>query len=163
MKILALLVLCLAAVGVLWPIALYVNDEVLSRQAPTGRQRLTLLDWLREEQRKPQLEADAAIIFSINDENRKIIDALIEGRRSLRDAADALRALRESKPARLCVKDDRPPEHGVEEYFVRRAFRGAEIALKDDPRRDAILARLHAELDDFLRAGSAALTTSRLQ
>jgi hypothetical protein len=152
MKILVLLVLCLGAVGVLWPIALYFDEEVLSRQDPPAMQHLTLSDWLREEQRKPQLEADAAIIFYINDENRKIIDALIEGRRSLRAAADAMRVVRESKPPHLCVQADCPPEQSVEEYFIRKAFRGAEYTLMYDPRRDAILARLQAELDDYLYA-----------
>jgi hypothetical protein len=155
MKILAMLVLCLGAVGVLWPFALYFDEEVLSRQDPPGMQHLTLSDWLREERRRPQLEADKTILARLIDENVVIIDALIEGRLSLHAAADALRALRESKPPRLRTKEDRPPEHGVEEYFVRMAFRGAEIALKDDPRRDAILARLQAELDDFLCAQEA--------
>ena len=117
--------------------------------------RLTLSDWLHEERRRPQLEADAAIIFRINDENVAIIDALIDGRLSLRAAADAMRVVRESKPAHLCIKEkeDRPPQQSVEEYFVRRAFQGAEYTLMDDdPRRDAVLERLQAELDDFLYA-----------
>ncbi|HEY7153401.1 MAG TPA: hypothetical protein VH575_05535 [Gemmataceae bacterium] len=152
MRIFALLVLCLGAFGVLWPIALYFDEEVLSRQDPPDMRHLTLSDWLREEWRKPQLEADAAIIFHINGENRKITADLIEGRRSLCDAADALRALRESKPAHLCSAEDHPPEQFVEEYFVRRAFQGAEYNLRDDPRRNAVLERLQAELDDFLCA-----------
>ena len=152
MKIVTLLVLCLGAFGVLLPIAFYVNDEVLGSP---GRQHLTLSDWLHEERRIPQLEADKTILSRLIGENAVILDALIEGRLSLRAAADALRALRESKPAHLCSKDDRPPEQSVEEYFVRRAFRGAELALRDDPRRDAILERLQAELDDFLCAQEA--------
>ncbi|HEY7155917.1 MAG TPA: hypothetical protein VH575_18280 [Gemmataceae bacterium] len=139
----------------LLPIALYIDREFLSRQDPLGMRNLTLSDWLREEQRKPQLEADVAIIFHINDENRKITDDLIEGRLSLRAAAKAMRAVCESKPARLCVPaDDPPPEQSVEEYFVRRAFRGAEITLRmmDDPCRDEVLARLQAELEDYLYA-----------
>ena len=152
MKILALLVFCLGMFGVLLPIALYFDGEVLSRQDPPGMQHLTLSDWLREERRGPQLEADAAILFHINDENRKIMADLIEGRLSLRAAADAMRAVRESKPPHLCAKMDRPPEQSVEEYFVRRAFRGAELDLMGDPRCDAILARLQAELDDYLHA-----------
>jgi len=152
MKIVTLLVLCLGAFGVLLPIAFYVNDEVLGSP---GRQHLTLSDWLHEERRIPQLEADKTILSRLIGENAVILDALIEGRLSLRAAADALRALRESKPAHLCSKDDRPPEQSVEEYFVRRAFRGAELALRDDPRRDAILERLQAELDDFLCAQDA--------
>jgi hypothetical protein len=155
MKTLALLVLCLGALGVLWPIVLYFDEEVLSRQDPPGMQHLTLSDWLREERRGPQLEADGAIMFHVNDEDRKITADLIEGRLSLCAAADALRAVRDSKPARLRAQDDYPPERASEEYFVRRAFRGAEIELRDDPRREAILARLQAELDDFLCAQAA--------
>ena len=115
-------------------------------------QPLTLSDWLRENQRTSQLNADAPILFHLNDASTKIIAELIEGRLSLCAAAQALRAVRESKPAHLRIKEDRPPRQSVEEYFVRRAFRGAELDLKDDPRRDAILARLHAELDDYLYA-----------
>jgi hypothetical protein len=152
MKSFGLLVFFLGAFGILLPAALNFGDEILSKYESPGVERLTLSDWLHEEQRRPQLEADAAIIFHINDENRKIISELIEGRLSLRAAADALRAVRESKPARLSSVNDCPPEQFAEEYFVRRAFRGAEITLKDDPRRDAVLARLHAELDDFLYA-----------
>jgi hypothetical protein len=152
MKIVTLLVLCLGAFGVLLPIAFYVNDEVLGSP---GRQHLTLSDWLHEERRRPQLEADKTTLSRIIGENVVIIDALIEGRLSLRAAADALRALRESKPAHLCSAEDHPPQQLVEEYFVRRAFRGAEVALRDDPRRDAILERLQAELDDFLCAQEA--------
>jgi hypothetical protein len=140
---------------VLLPIALYIDREFLSRQDPLGMRNLTLSDWLHEEQRKPQLEADVAIIFRINEETRRITDDLIAGRLSLRAAAEATRAVRESKPARLYVPaDDPPPEQSVEEFFVRKAFRGAEITLgmMDDPHRDAILARLQAELDDYLYA-----------
>ena len=110
MKILALLVLCLGAVGGLLPIALYFDDEVLFRQRPPRMQRLTLSDWLHEEQRRPQLEADKTILSHLIDENVVIIDALIEGRLSLCAAADALRAVRESKPAHLRIKEDRPPQ-----------------------------------------------------
>ena len=152
MKTLALLVLCLGALGVLLPIALYFDEEVLSSQGSPGKPRLTLTDWLREERLRPQLEADAAILSRSVDEDIKITAELIEGRLSLCAAADALRALHESKPAHLRIKEDRPPEQSVEEYFVRRAFRGAELDLKGDPHRDAILARLQAELDDYLYA-----------
>ena len=117
-------------------------------------QHLTLSDWLRENQRTSQLNTDAPILFHLNDASTKIIAELIEGRLSLCAAAEALRAVRESKPAHLCTKD-RPPQQSVEEYFVRRAFRGAERDLKDDPHRDAILARLQAELDDYLYAREA--------
>jgi hypothetical protein len=110
MKILALLVLCLGTFGVLLPIALDFDEEVLSRQGSPGRQRLTLSDWLHEERRRPQLEADRAILSRSIDENVVIIDALIEGRLSLCAAADALRAVRESKPAHLRIKEDRPPQ-----------------------------------------------------
>jgi hypothetical protein len=152
MKILTMLVLCLGAFGVLLPIALYFDEEVLSQQGSPGKPRLTLTDWLREERLRPQLEADAAILFHIINEDMKITAELIEGRLSLCAAADAMRALHESKPAHLRIKEDLPPEQSVEEYFVRRAFRGAERDLKDDPHRDAILARLQAELDDYLYA-----------
>ena len=155
MKNLTMLVLCLGAFGGLLPIALYFGDEVLSSQEPPGMQHLTLSDWLRENQRTSQLNTDAPILFHLNDASTKIIAELIEGRLSLCAAADALRALHESKPAHLRIKEDRPPEQSVEEYFVRRALRGAELDLKDDPRRDAILARLQAELDDYLYAREA--------
>ena len=110
MKNLTMLVLCLGAFGGLLPIALYFGDEVLSSQEPPGMQHLTLSDWLHEERRRPQLEADKTIIGRILDENMKIIADLIEGRLSLRAAADALRAVRESKPAHLRIKEDRPPQ-----------------------------------------------------
>jgi hypothetical protein len=153
MKSLGLLVFFLGAFGILLPAALYFGDEILSKYESPGVERLTLSDWLHEEQqRRPQIEADAAIIFHINDENRKIIDALIEGRRSLRDAADAMRLVGESKPPHLCVKADCPPEQFAEEYFIRKAFRSADYTLTDDPRRNAVMARLQAELDDFLYA-----------
>jgi hypothetical protein len=155
MKIFALLVLCLGALGMLFPVAFYFDDEVLSKYEAPGMQHLTLADWLREERRKPQLEADAAIIFNINEENRKTIDALIEGRLSLRDAAEAMRAVRESKPERLCALEDCPPEQFAEEYFIRKAFRCVDYTLMNDPRRKAVLERLQAELDDFLYAQEA--------
>ncbi len=150
MKILALLVLCLGIFAVLLPAALYLSDEILPNPESPYMQRLTLSDWLHEGQRGSQLEADNALFLNLNIENDKIITQLIEGRLSLCAAADAMRAVHENKPARLCVWDDRPPEQSVEEYFVRRTIRWVEAALVDDPRRDAVLMRLQAELDDFL-------------
>ncbi|HEY7158601.1 MAG TPA: hypothetical protein VH575_31950, partial [Gemmataceae bacterium] len=79
MKSFGLLVFFLGAFGILLPAALNFGDEILSKYESPGVERLTLSDWLHEEQRRPQLEADAAIIFHINDENRKIISELIEG------------------------------------------------------------------------------------
>jgi hypothetical protein len=151
MKILALLVLCLGAFGILLPIALYFDGILSSQDAPYMRE-LTLADLLHQGQRGSQLNADMTIMSRINDKNRAIIAALIEGRLSLRAAAAAMREVGESKPAYLRIDEERLPEQAVEEHYVRRAFKWADKTLMDDPRRDAVLIRLQAELDDYLCA-----------
>jgi hypothetical protein len=150
MKLLALVVLCLGAFGIVLPAALYFGDRVLSSGDPPNMQDLTLSDWLREGQRESQLNADGTIISRVNNENVAIIDALIEGRLSLRAAAAAMCAVGENKPAHLRIVEGRLPEQAVEEHYVRRAFKWADYTLIDDPRREAVMTRLQAELDDYL-------------
>jgi hypothetical protein len=150
MKILALLVLCLGAFGIVLPAALYFGDRVLSSGDAPYMRELTLSDLLRESQRESQLNDDGTIISRVNNENRAIIDALIDGRLSLRAAAAAMRAVGASKPAHLRIPEEHLPEQAVEEHYVRRAFKWANYTLTDDPRHDAVLERLRAELDDYL-------------
>lgn len=151
MKPFTTLVLCAGVVAAL-PAALYLADcAYCGQQTPLTRQ-LTLADLLREMRRFEQLESDRAVLNSTTVEKEKIIDDLIEGRVSLCTAGDALRQECESKPPHLREQELCPPGQSIEEYFVRLALLRADGALTDNPRRDVVLARLRAELRDYLYA-----------
>jgi hypothetical protein len=155
MKPLTILVLCVG-VFVLLPLALYLGDWLFSGQQTPLVRRLTLADLLREARRQEQLESDRATLIPIVAERERIINELIEGRCSLPDAADALREACERKPSHLRESYLRASEQSSEEFFVRLAFIRAESAVTDHPRREAILARLRGELQDYLYAQAAA-------
>jgi hypothetical protein len=149
MKPFTTLVACLGTVALLLAALCLADWACSSWQTPQMR-RLSLADLLHETQRRERLEDDRAILMPIVAEREKIVRDLIEGRRSLRDAAAALRHESESKPPHLRESALRPQGQSIEEYFVRLAFLRAENELKDDSRRDAVLTRLRSELQDFL-------------
>jgi len=155
MKPFTTLVLCVGFVAAM-PAALYLADCACSGEQTPLTRHLTLADLLREMRRFEQLESDRAVLNSTTVEKVKIIADLIEGRLSLCAAADALRQECESKPPHLREHELRPPGQSIEEYFVRLAFLRAESELMNDPRREAVLARLRDELRDYLYAQAAA-------
>lgn len=155
MKPFTTLVLC-AGVALALPAAVYLADWTdAGRPAPMSR-NLTLADWLHEMRRFEQLEADRTFLNYTTVEKVTITADLIEGRLSLCAAADALRQECESKPPHLREQALRPPGQSIEEYFVRLALLRADVELTGDPRRDVVLARLRAELRDYLYAQAGA-------
>ena len=155
MKPFTTLVLCAGVVAAL-PAALYLADWAYSGEQTPLTRHLTVADLLREMRRFEQLESDRAVLNSTTVEKVKIIADLIEGRVSLCAAGDALRQECESKPPHLREQELRPPGQSIEEYFVRLALLRADVALADDPRRDAVLTRLRAELRDYLYSQATA-------
>src|SRR4051794_38368865 len=77
---------------------------------------------------------------------RDLVDDLAAGRRTLHDAAAVYAAQRDGYPKSLLTEWMNPsPPVGRRDCVVVLTHVG--VALRDDPRRDAVLARLRAELD----------------
>jgi hypothetical protein len=101
---------------------------------------------IRERER---LEEDRTIIFGRNEGRRNIFAGLIEGRLSLREAANALN------------EDEHRPEHlrlpaflhwlplTKKERYMHLLLILAENRLQSDPRRDEVLKRLRAEFQAY--------------
>jgi hypothetical protein len=155
MKPLTVLLLSFGAF-VLLPVALYISDRVDSSRHKPVREPRTLTDVLHEIRRGEQLETDRGLLFPGISEREKLTNELIEGRISLRVAAMDLREHYERKPPYLRQRVACSPGQTLEEYFLRQVLLWVEVALRDDPRRDAVLARLRSELHKCLDSQSMA-------
>jgi hypothetical protein len=119
-------------------------------------------DWVGEALRRERIDAEREALNRSTAVTRGILTDLVEGRLSLREAADALRAEHESRPRRLQPPYLVRPDSSVEEDYLRWTCRLAEIHLEDSPRRPQVTRRLREELRACLegrpaRAGETAV------
>jgi hypothetical protein len=106
---------------------------------------------LDEEQRRSALlEADRELLRQSIQVNQRIREDLVAGRLSLREAAAALAAENARRPGRLRASTVNFPGATQEEWFARLAVEHLALALANKPGGAAVLARLRAELEDYL-------------
>jgi len=100
---------------------------------------------IRERER---LEQDRALLHQRAGSDRDVIDPLIAGQLSLREAAAALREEDERRPQRLRLPAFKHFLHlSQEERYMRQLLLRVEKALDGDPRQDEVLRRLHEEFE----------------
>ncbi len=104
-------------------------------------------DLIRSVLERERLNSDGAWLFRSSEVTHKIVADLDAGRLTLAEAAAALRAERESRPAWFRVHWKPLPGESVEECYLRQLLWEAESRLERDPRREEILTRLRAEYD----------------
>ena len=85
---------------------------------------------------------------------------LIEGRLTFRQAIAALAEEDARRPPQARSRFDLLPGRNDEERYGRATLICVENRLRDDPRRDAVVARLRAELDDLLAASGGRQPTA---
>jgi hypothetical protein len=143
--------LCLGAVGccALLVAALYVGLTALSacldRVGPPVRCNLA-----EEEQRAAALDADQVLLTRSMRVTQKIREDLVAGRLTLRQAVTALTAENATRPARLRIRTEYFPGDTEEERFARSTVERLGWGLADKPGGATAVARLRAELDEFL-------------
>jgi hypothetical protein len=111
---------------------------------------ISLLHWVEQGSRRERLDADLRETFEGIRVTRGITADLVEGRRTLAEAAAALRAESDSRPPARRLDVRYLPGETTEERFYRLAIALAGVELTGDPRREEVLRRLGAERDDLL-------------
>jgi hypothetical protein len=143
--------LCLGAVGccALLVAALYVGLTALSacmdRVGPPVRCSLA-----EEEQRAAALDADHLLLTRSIQVMEKIREDLVAGRLTLRQAVTALAAENAARPARLRIRTEYFPGDTEEERLAHSTVERVARGLVERPGSATALARLRAELDEFL-------------
>ena len=102
--------------------------------------------WLREVRRREQLQGTRNELVLSMETTRNIVDALAEGRTTLREAANALREERERRPYLILPPPSSLPEEAVEEYYLRSAVEEARLRLEGQPREHEVMRRLQREV-----------------
>ena len=143
--------LCLGAVGccALLVAALYVGLTALSacmdRVGPPVRCNLA-----EEEQRAAALDADRVLLTKSMQVTEKIREDLVAGRLTLGEAVPALAAENATRPARLRIRTVYFPGDTEEERLAHLTVERIARSLDDRPDCGTVLARLRAELEEFL-------------
>lgn len=151
----------LAGITVTLPPALYVADWLFAQRQPSFLPRYTVGDLIRQMRLWEEISADQRIVHQVLSEKLKIVDELIEGRRSLVSAAECIRALDEMKPPHLRIHLEGSIGEFSEDYFLRMTIKHVDISLRGDSRHDVFLARLQAELQEYQRRPTAPLSEPR--
>ncbi len=99
-----------------------------------------------EARRLEQLRADQEVLRRRADLIRSLRADLLEGRRTLREAAAALRAENEAGPPHLDMHVEYLPGRTEEERYCRSVLAQVRAFAAGDSRAPAALARLEAEL-----------------
>jgi hypothetical protein len=102
--------------------------------------------WLREARRRERLSAANGELMRSVEAAQDIVDALAEGRMSLREAARELREEREGRPGLLLPSPTALPEAAIEESYLRSAVEEARLLLEGQPRQQEVMRRLQEEL-----------------
>jgi hypothetical protein len=145
--------LCLGAVacGALLVAALYVGLTALSAcmdgVGPPVRCNLA-----EEEQRAAVLEADHVLLTKSMQVTEKIREDLVAGRLTLREAVTALAAENAARPPRLRIRTEYFPGDTEGERLARSTVERVAKGLAEKPGGAAVIARLQAELKEYLAA-----------
>jgi hypothetical protein len=110
-------------------------------------------NWVRAVQERERIDGEGALFHRSAEVTFKIVADLDAGRLTLGEAAAALRAERESRPARFRFGWTPLPGESAEECFLREVLWEAECRLEGDSRREEILARLRAEYYAIQKGG----------
>jgi len=105
-----------------------------------------------EQRRGALLEADRELLRQSIQVNQRIREDLVAGRLSLREAAAALAAENARRPGRLRASTVNFPGATEEEWFACLAVEHLAWALANKPGGAAVIARLQAELKEYLAA-----------
>jgi hypothetical protein len=139
-RMLRLLLLMAALLAPLWAAVLRSTGESGTWDA--------LSNWVRQQQRGARLDDELLMLCR----SMKVTDAitadLAEGRLSLREAAAALLAELENRPATCRLSLDDYPGRSLEERSRHWAIARVEIRMGRDARRAAVVGRLRAEVQE---------------
>jgi hypothetical protein len=113
-------------------------------------------DYVRAQWDLASSAQDAAILRQSIKVNQDLVDAVIGGRMSLREAAVAMCAENENRPSHLRAPPFPFGTMSLEESYMRRILFRVEIALEADSRRVSVLRRLRAEMET-VSPGAAAV------